>query len=415
MKKIFKSFLEKEIAKNQAILTQNSLSEEDRAVVEAAVSSLQEVIEAVDAAEDETVVDELKNTVAELQDALTAIKEKINQTQKEEPKTEMENYLSTSNAVKDFISAVKSARNGAEFHKNWNQFLSTNGISITEGSEYAFLPDVVKGRIQDAWDKNAEWLKDLNIIGAKRYTIRHNSTEQTASGARAKGWKKGDTKTAQELTLAAKLVSPQFIYKLQEIDIEDQFNDDGSLLDYIVRELVDQILYEEKRAILVGDGRASDATGKINSIEAIVKGSSDAYTTVSTVTANGFLVDDMRAMVDSIKNDSNKPIYVFMSKADLRTLARVQASETSTPVYMGIEQVAEQIGASKIITTDILGEAAKAVAMIPSEYVLVGENVLNPSLYSWHEGYKNLDVYRYECAVGGAIEGLKSTAVLKAE
>ena len=187
------------------------------------------------------------------------------------------------------------------------------------------------------------------------------------------------------------------------------------MIDYIVKELVDQILYEEKRAILVGDGRAAGSTGKIDSIEAIVKANSDAYTTVSTVTANGFLVDDMRAMVDSIKNDNNKPIYVFMSKADLRTLSRIQASETSTPVYVGREQVAEQIGASKIITTDILGDAAKAVAMIPDEYVMIGENVLNPTLFSWHEGYKNMDVYRYECVVGGAIEGLKSTAVLKAE
>lgn len=415
MKKIFKNYLTKELEKNQALLSQNSLSEEDRAVVEAAIASLTETMEAVDAAEDESTVEELKATVETMQESLTAIKEKLNQSQKQEPQTEMENYLSTANAVKDFISAVKSAKNGAEFQKNWNQFLSTNGISITEGSEYAFLPDVVKGRIQDAWDRNADWLKDLNIIGAKRYTIRHNASEQEAANSRAKGWKKGDTKTSQALTFAAKLVEPQFIYKLQEIDLEDQFNDDGSLLDYIVKELVDQILWEEKRAILVGDGREAGATGKIDKFEAIAKTTTDIYTTVSTVTANGFLVDDIRAMVDSIKNDNGKDIYVFMSKADLRTLARVQASETSTPMYMGNEQVAEQIGATKIITTDLLGSDYKAIAMIPSEYVVIGENVLNPSLYSWHEGYKNMDVYRYECVAGGAIEGLKSTAVLKAE
>lgn len=414
MKKIFKNYLAKELEKNQALLAQNSLTDEDRAVVEAAIASLQETMEAVDATEDATVVEELKTIVSEMQESLTAIKEKINQTQKEEPQTEMENYLSTTNAVKDFISAVKSAKNGTEFQRNWNNFLSTNGISISTGSEYAFLPDVVKGRIQDAWDRNAEWLKDLNIIGAKRYTIRRNASEQTSANSRAKGWQKGDTKTAQSLEFAAKLVTPQVIYKLQEIDMEDEFNDDGSLLDYIVKELVDQILYEEKRAILIGDGRAAGATGKISSFEAIAKTTSDIYTTVSTVTASGFLVDDMRAMVDSIKNDNSKPIYVFMSKADLRTLSRVQASETSTPVYMSIDQVAEQIGASNIITTDLLGSDFKAVAMIPSEYVVIGENVLNPSLYSWHEGYANKDVYRYECMAGGAIEGLKSTAVLKA-
>ena len=79
------------------------------------------------------------------------------------------------------------------------------------------------------------------------------------------------------------------------------------------------------------------------------------------------------------------------------------------------EQVAEQIGATRIITTDLLGDDFKAVAMIPSEYYMVGRNILNPEFYSWHEGYKNLDVYRYECVAGGGINGLKSTAVLKAE
>ena len=120
-------------------------------------------------------------------------------------------------------------------------------------------------------------------------------------------------------------------------------------------------------------------------------------------------------MVDSIVNDNNKEVFVFMSKATLRTLSRVQASSESTPVYLGVEQVAEQLGASRIITTDLLGDTYKAIAMIPSEYYLVGEDILNPVLYTWHEGYKNLDCYRYECVAGGGINQMKSTAVLTAE
>lgn len=415
MKQLFKNYLEKELAKNQSILSQNTLSEEDRAVVEAAVASLQETIEAVDAAEDNTLIDELKATVETMQESLTAIKEKINQTQKEEPTTEMENYLSTQNAVHDFAQAVRNSRNGAEFAKNWGSMLSNNGITIASGSEEYFLPEIVKGKIQDQWDRNADWLKDLMILnGVKRYTVRKNDSAQTEETSRAKGYKKGDTKVGQSLQFSGKLITTQFIYKLAEISVADEWNDE-TVVDYIVNELVDQILYEEKRAILVGDGRANNSDYKINSFEAIAKTTADAYTNVATVTANGFLVDDIRALVDGIHNPNGKAIYVFMSKADLRTLARVQASETSTPMYMGTEQVAEQIGATKIITTDLLGSDFKAVAMIPSEYVMIGANVLNPTLYSWHEGYKNLDVYRYECPAGGGIQGLKSTAVLKAE
>ena len=419
MKKVFKQYLNKMLAQNKAILASNSLSEEDRKLVEDAVADLNATIEAVDALEDENAqeaINALKETIDNLQQGLTAVQEKINQDKKEnlEPMP-TENYLKSKNAVHDFAEAIRNSRTANEFHLNWNSKLSANGITIASGSEAAFIPEAVKGMITDIWDRNADWLKDLNDTGAKRFYCRYNNSDQTAENSRAKGWKKGDTKVAQTINVAAKLLEAQFIYKIQEIDLKTQWDSDEALINYVIGELVDQILYEIKRAILVGDGRANDSDYKINKFEVIAKTSTDAYTTVSTVTANGFLVDDMRIMVDNIHNDNNKPVYVFMSKADLRTLARVQASETSTPVYMSVEQVAEQIGATRIITTDLLGSDFKAVAMIPSEYYLVGENILNPVLYTWHEPYKNLDAWRYECVAGGGINGLKSTAVLKAE
>lgn len=418
MKKVFKKYLNSLLEQNKKLLASNSLSEEDRKLVEDAVADLNSTIEAVDALTDENAqeaIDALKETVDNLQQGLTAVQEKINQDKKENLEPMPENYLKSKNSVHDFAEAIRNSRTADEFRLNWNGKLSANGITIASGSEAAFVPEAVKGMITDIWDRNADWLKDLNDTGAKRFYCRYNTSDQNAENSRAKGWKKGDTKVAQTINVAAKLLEAQFIYKIQEIDLKTQWDSDEALINYVIGELVDQILYEIKRAILVGDGRAVDSDYKINKFEAIAKTSTDNYTTVSTVTANGFLVDDMRAMVDNIKNDNNKDVLVFMSKADLRTLARVQASETSTPVYMSVEQVAEQIGATRIITTDLLGSDYKAVAMIPSEYYLVGENILNPVLYTWHEGYKNIDVWRYECVAGGGINGLKSTAVLKAE
>lgn len=420
MKKIFLEYLNKQLGKNRAMLATNSLSEEDRKLVDDAIADLNATIEAVDALEDENAqeaIDALKETVDNLQQGLTAVQEKINQNKQEqkEPPMPTENYLQSRNSVADFASAIRNARTADAFRANWSEFLSTNGITISAGSEGAFVPEAVKGMISDIWERNADWLKSLNNTGAKRFYCRYNASDQTAENSRAKGWKKGDTKAAETIELAAKLLDAQFIYKIQEIDLKTKFDTDEALINYVITELVDQILYEIKRAILVGDGRADNSDYKINSFEAIAKTSTDAYTTVSAVTANGFLVDDVRAMVDNVVNDNNKEVFVFMSKATLRALARVQASSESTPVYLGVEQVAEQIGASRIITTDLLGSGIKALAMIPSEYYLVGENILNPVLYTWHEGYKNLDVYRYECVAGGGINQMKSTAVLKAE
>lgn len=418
MKKIFIDYLKKELESKNALLSSNSLSDEDKVLVQTAVDTLQETITAVDELEDENAgeaIDALKETVDNLMQSLKAVQEKLAQTEQEQTETPtMENYLKTKNSVHDFAEVIRNSRTADEFRANWNEMLVKNGITITEGSAPAFMPEAVKGMINDIWDRNADWLKSLNNTGAKSFYVRHNNSDQTAENSRAKGWKKGDTKVSQTINVAAKLLQAQFIYKLQEIDLKTKFDSDDALISYVIGELVDQILYEIKRCILVGDGRANDSDYKISSFEAVAKASTDAYTTVSTETANGFLVDDMRAMVDSIVNDNNKEIFVFMSKADLRTLARVQASETSTPVYLSTEQVAEQIGATRIITTDLLGETYKAVAFIPNEYYLVGENVLNPSLMTDHNIYKNVDIYRYECVAGGGLNQMKSSAVLKA-
>lgn len=420
MKNTFKLFLDKEIAKYNSILSTNSLSDEDKAAVEQTIANLNEVAEALDAETDNEAIEELRQSVTTLNESLTAIMEKINQTQTNiednENEKEMENYLSSKNSVSDFLNAVRMSRNGAEFARNWKNTLSTNSIEVAEGSEFAFLPDLVKGKIQDVWEKKADWLTDLKTVNAKGYTVRANTSDRDDADSRAKGWKPGDTKTAQDITLAAKKVIPQFIYKIQTVDVEMKFNDDGSLLDYLVEELVGQILYEEKRAILIGDGRAANATGKIDSIEAIYKGNSavtDAYTTIITAEADSFMLDNLHNLVSKVRAEG-EDVYLFIATSAINEATRVAASESATPLYLEDEQLARQCRATRIVVTDILDTVGiTAIAMVPKKYVLVGENVLNPQLFNQHDIWTNTDVYRYEAPVGGAIEGLKSTAVLK--
>jgi len=423
MKETFKSFLNAEIENKQKLLLSNSINDEDKALIQEQIDNLTAMLEKVDALEEgeqaNEAIEELKQTVTEMGEKLTALNEKLNQTKQEdnnetEIENKMEKYLETKNSVRDFAAAIRASKTADEFRANWNEYLVANSITVESGSEDAFLPSAVKGRIQDLFEKNAGWLADLTNTNAKRFYVRRNTNDKNDEDSRAKGWTKGKTKVAQEIEVAAKLISPQFIYKLQEIDLQTKFENDEDLINYVLGELVNQILFEERRSILVGDGRDASSDYKINSFESIgLKDATDAYTTVMTATST-FLVDDARALCDAIVNENNAPLYVFMSKADLRTLSRVSASETSTPVYMSTEQVAEQIGATKIFTTDLLGETAKMVAMLPSEYYLVGEGVLNPALMTAHDIYKNLDIYRYECVAGGGINGLKSTAVLKA-
>lgn len=416
MEKQFLKYLKDQKVKNELIL-QNSISEDDKAIIQATQENLQSLIDEIEGmeTEDQTIITELKASLDSLEEQMTAIKEKINQNKNTEEKNieekEMENtFLKTNEAMKAFANSIRSSKNADEFRSNWNAVLVENGIVIEEGSEDAFIPAPVKGMIEDLWNKEAGWLKDLRDTKALAYNARFNKDAQDTLAARAKGHKKGDTKSVQTLNLAAKLIKGQFIYKIQEIDRETKFESDTALIEYVVRELFGQVLYEMKRAILVGDGREANDDNKVYSFETIKKDESDAFTTV-TARGEGFLIDDIVKTVNTIKNESSKKVLAFMNTTTLTALRRVQASETASPVYMPIEQIAEMIGVNEIITTDLLGDE-EVIAMIPDSYLLVGKNPLNPDMYEWHEGYKNLDVIRYESYVGGGIGTPLSTAVL---
>lgn len=421
MRETFKLYVTNELQKYNSILANNSLTDEDKAQVENTINYLNEIMSKLEEANDNDAVEELKTSINELQDSLTAIKEKIaqNKNNEEENKieTEMtENYLKTQNSVADFLGAVKEARNGAEFAKAWRNKLAENSISIVEGSEYAYLPDTVRGKIQDLWSKKAGWLTSLKTVNAKAYTCRYNVSDQNAEASRAKGWQKGKTKTEQTIEFAAKKIVPQFIYKIQTIDYQTIFEDDGSLLNYLLDELVSQIIYEEKRAILIGDGRDVASDDKITSIEPIYKGEgavTDNYTTIVNRTATSFMLDDLRKLVGEVRREEDEEVILFLAKSAEVEAYRVAASATSTPLYMEDDQLAAQVRASRIIITEMLDiEGITALAMIPSKYVMIGQNILNPTMFKDHDVWTNTDIYRYECIVGGGIEGLKSTAIL---
>lgn len=323
-----------------------------------------------------------------------------------------QNYLGTAEATHDFLSAMRASKNAAEFGKNWGARLAENGITIAEGSEDAFLPDSVKGAIQDAWEKPSNWLNRLNNTGAKAFTVRLNTSDQDAETSRAKGHKRGEQKANESLTFAAKKITPQMIYKKIDLDNMTVFEDDGSLLNYITTELVNQWNVEVERAILVGDGREANDNNKINSIEAVVDADA-TYATTFAHSADNQFIDELVQMVDSIKNDEGGAITLFMSQTSLSELRRFVFGDGSSAQYVRKEDMAAQLGVSEIITTSLLGTGVKAIAMRLDKYVTVGRR--NPAFVEWENYDTNVRNYRVENPFGGALGAPKSAAVLTVE
>lgn len=426
MKKQFIEFLQNSLTEKQNILSTNTLSEEDKTLLENQVANLEQLIQKLDEAEDEITneqMEEIKNEINTLNDKLLALGEKINLNKNNEEDKENENkmgnYLSTQNAVKDFVTCIRNSHNSQEFQKNWNDMLLANeaqdGLNFAEGTQQFYVPDYVRSKVEDLWEKGSMWLSDCVNSGARRFVVRFNSDEVAGTDQRAKGWKKGVTKTSQKLNLSAKTITPQFLFKLIDIDRMTEWESDQDLLDYILSEIVNQLLAEVRMSILVGDGRSVDDDFKITSFETIAKDTTDLFTTVLTAEST-FIIDDIRKMVDEIRNEEGNDIYLFLNKTDFRAISRVAASETSTPVYLSDEQVAEMCGVARVYKTDLLGGESgyKAIAFIPKKYTLVGAGINAIEMTTQHNIYSNVTATRGEFPLGGAISGLKSSAVLKA-
>lgn len=414
MKENFIKYLTNEIEAKKSFMAQNELSDADREVMDAAIKNLEAIKEEMEAAEETNpeALEELKKAVEELQEKLQVVSEKIIDSNKEIPEEMVQNFLQTNEAMHAFANAIRQSGSGAQFRENWNKVLVENGIEFAENAEVAYLPAAVKDMITDKWERDASWLRDLRHTGAKRFYVRPNTSNQDDETSRAKGWVKGKTKVSEELTFAAKLIEADFIYKLIEVDAKTEWNDDdNSLVRYVVDELGDQILYEIKRAILIGDGRADNSDYKITSFESIDRQATDNYVTVVAGNASNFLIDEMVKTVNSIKNPNAKPIFAFMSKAALTSLRRFQASENATPMYLPTEQIAEQLGVAKIVETELMS-GNNTIFMLPDEYVLVGDP-LAPAYMKDHQIYKNINVYREELCVGGGVRGLASASILK--
>lgn len=96
----------------------------------------------------------------------------------------------------------------------------------------------------------------------------------TEDEARAKGYIKGDQKKTEVFTTLKRVTSPTTIYKLQKIDRDDIIDiTDFDVVMWIKAEMRLMLDEEIARAILIGDGRPSDAEDKIKeeNIRPIVK------------------------------------------------------------------------------------------------------------------------------------------------
>lgn len=235
----------------------------------------------------------------------------------------------------------------------------------------------------------------------------------------AKQWdksqQKGITKDLQTLALNGKTIACKAVYKMQRISNDDVFaaEEAGQLT-----QLLASVSAEERkaikagvvRAILIGD-KVNSGNKQITSFETIgTKKATDVFTTVlNPEGAEVTLVDLLRA-VKAVKTERK---WLFITSALEIKLRKMLYAAGGTATIIGLEDMAKMIGVERVINKDYLAdeEGLHAIVMSPAEYRMKIRKTLEMPFPEYKE---NAQYLLSEMYIGGAIHGIKSTAVLRA-
>ena len=303
--------------------------------------------------------------------------------------------------TKDEIERV-CKENGIEVKKTKN---SVSGLTFAEVIDYA---------LQLKQEDNDEIFDALYKTSRSKFF--YGELDPTNAKHIAKQWTKGseEEKEEQELALNGKSLATAYIYKLQALANEDlddarEAGQEGALLRDLRNELMRAVKGLAVRAMLVGD--AYNANGsKVTVFETIgTKDTTDLFTTVVATTAAGVLtLADVRKAAAKVKTRRK---WLVITEDDKLTLATRRYAEGGTEFFFTDEELAAQLGVDRVIAKDFIGEVTglKAVIFDPDEYWVKEKNVIDTAFPEFRD---NRQGYIYEINMGGAIHGLKSTAVL---
>jgi len=320
-------------------------------------------------------------------------------------------YLKSKQALEDFAQVLidNAGRKKEDVKKAWELKLREKGITNPE----VMFPVPVVSAIQDTFEAAGTIFATLRK--AYGFTVFSNALNTvTDETGRASQHKIGKSKTEQVIDLDLKEIRCDFIYKYIEIPAKvlRETQSTGAVINYVLTELPQRILWEIERASVLGDGRATGADGKITSYEAMV----DADATYMTeVPGSGSFYTDLVTMLANIRAQGD--VYLVTSKlalAELRTQKATGSGEFMIPI--GVD-LAAALGVKEIFTPqwfpapkELAEGDIKAVAYVGQSYIVIGDDTM--SNYENFLLMDNQHQYLAELYTGGALMSPLSAAKL---
>lgn len=415
--------MKKELFKAQLMALKNSLGEDASAFKEAIVAiltSMEEDTEKDYSKEDvlamideqfkklfteENIPEEARNTISKMVTNVVALQVKeavraANSISKECPK-----------AVRNEIgAAIAAARTKDEAKEAINAILTKNGVS---GLDFAKQIDYA---IVTKWGDEDELYAALNVTPIDEWF--YSSQEFASKQIIAKAWTDTSTgeKAVQEIVATPKTISPDYVYKRQEVakKLLAKLNKSGNyaqFVEWITNELRRINHKTQIAAILVGD-QVNDEGKQLKMFETIKRSTTDIFVDVTTASGDYATIAEARASRDKVSDKGE--IYAVMNRQQLTALAAFKYSENGTVHYRTAEEVAGELNVARIYVTDIVSAAngVNIIFLTPKEYWVNRDDIQE---VAWPDYAHNKENWMYEEYTGGAIHGLESAAVILAK
>ena len=198
--------------------------------------------------------------------------------------------------------------------------------------------------------------------------------------ARAKGYIKDEYKKEEVFSLLKRTTSPQTIYKKQKLDRDDIIDiTDFDVVAWIKVEMRMMLDEEIARAILIGDGRLASSDEKISeaNVRPIWK-DDPLYSVKAHVTYGVGATDNDKAQANIKALIKNRKYYkgsgnpTFYTTEDVLADMLLITDTTGRFVYDSVEQIANKIRASKIVTVPVFDNQTRVDATDTKTYQLLG-------------------------------------------
>lgn len=287
------------------------------------------------------------------------------------------------------------------------------------------FPDAKTITDRPEFDKRrTEWVAGV-LSGTKHSPfsrIKTRSADLTFEDARAKGYVKGTFKKEEWFGVAQRVTTPTTIYKKQKLDRDDIVDiTDFDIVSWLKAEMRLMLEEELARAILIGDGRASDDEDKIqdgsNSGIGIrpIATEHELYNTTFYVQSDATAQEMVDAALSNRKYYKGTGAPTFYTTEAVLTKMLLARDTVGRRLWRNAGELADELRVSAIVPVEVMEDEADLVGVFVNlqDYVIGADKGGETTMFDDFDIDYNQYKYLMETRLSGALTKIKAALTMR--